>query len=135
MEINEIQKRIDKMPSAMSAKGLVEPEAEFILEANAQSHVRLHWYKDAAARKGYNPSYQYIRQGSIARKLDDADLFIANLPSRKEAQFQEFMTALGGVIDLGKSNGIEVEFLNPLSATMKKLSENALTDQRAKVGG
>ena len=130
MDIEAIQKRIDKMPAAMSAKGLVEPEADFILSANSESYVRLYWYKDRAAKAKYSPSYHYIRQGSISQKLDEADLFIATLPSRKEAQFQEFMTALGGVIDLGKSNGIEVDFLNPLVATMKRLSENAITHQK-----
>ncbi|WP_391564592.1 hypothetical protein [Sinorhizobium meliloti] len=44
---------------------------------------------------------------------------------------KQFMGALANVIDLGKDNGIEVEFLNPLQATMKKLSDNILTDQRA----
>jgi len=56
--------------------------------------------------------------------------FIAELPTAEETKFREFMGALGNVIDLGRKNGIEVDFINPLTETMKRLSENALTDQR-----
>ena len=34
-------------------------------------------------------------------------------------------------IDMGRANGIDVAFVNPLTETMKKLSENALTYQKA----
>jgi hypothetical protein len=43
---------------------------------------------------------------------------------------KEFMTALSDVIELGRQNGIEVDFVNPLVDTMRRLSENILTDQR-----
>jgi hypothetical protein len=131
MDTTAIQKRIDKMPAAMSAKGLYLPEAEFVLNANGNCRVALRWYKSAEDKEYYRSSAEWFRGGSIADQLDAADQFIAGLPSKQETQFREFMGALGNVIDLGKSNGIEVEFLNPLTETMKRLSENALTDQRA----
>lgn len=129
MDTAEIQKRIDVMPAAMSAKGLIEPEASFTATANGQPRVAIHWYRTVADRQKYNGTGEWFREGTILERLDAADAFIAALPGREEVKFKEFMVALGGVIDLGKDNGIEVEFLNPLRATMKKLSENALTFQ------
>jgi hypothetical protein len=131
MDTDAIQKHIDMMPAAMSAKGLYQPNAEFVLEANGKCRVSLNWYKSVEAKDQFNRSYEWFRDGTIAQQIYAADKFIAALPSKDEVRFREFMDALGGVIDLGKKNGIEVEFLNPLVATMKQLSENALTDQRA----
>lgn len=129
MDTAAIQKRIDRMPAAMAAKGLYSPNAEFVLDANGGCRVALRWYKSVEDKQNYRGSFDWFREGSIADQLDAADKFIADLPSKDETRFREFMGALGGVIDLGKDNGIEVEFLNPLRATMKKLSENALAYQ------
>ena len=38
--------------------------------------------------------------------------------------------SLGRLIDQGRDIGIEVDFLNPLTAMMKKLATNALEDKR-----
>lgn len=132
MDTDAIQKRIDAMPARMNAKGLIDPTAEFVLAANGSGRVALRWYNTQADQRAYLGSSKWLREGAIADWLDAADAFIAALPSAEEVKFNEFMGALGCVIDLGKTNGIEVAFLNPLVATMKKLSENALTDQRRK---
>ena len=51
---------------------------------------------------------------------------IAKLKSIDEKKRDDFLKALGRVIDQGRDCDIEVEFLNPLEAAMKKLSENIL---------
>jgi hypothetical protein len=56
---------------------------------------------------------------------------IAALPSLDEARLREFQHDLGKLIDKGRDYGIDVDFVNPLIATAKRLAENALTDQRA----
>ena len=122
MDIATIQSRIDAMVVVMLAKGKKKPDATFSLRSNASFSVCVRWDKP----KDVLGEYKYFR-GDDA--LDQADAFLAELPSPEQAKFNEFMTALGGVIDLGRENGIETEFLNPLSATMKRLSENALTFQ------
>jgi hypothetical protein len=131
MDANEIQKRLDPMPAKMSAKGLIQPKADYVIEANSEGRVSIGWYATVADKNNYRWSSEWFRDGSIAERLDAAEKFIADLPSKEETKFKEFMGALGAVIDLGKANDIEVEFMNPLVATMKKLSENALTHQPA----
>jgi len=130
MDTAEIQKRIDVMPAAMSAKGLIEPRATILLNGNQEPSMLLQWYKNQKDRAACHTTCESFRGSTIPDQLDAGDAFIAALPCREEVKFKEFMSALGGVIDLGRDNGIEVEFLSPLRATMKKLSENALTFQR-----
>ena len=64
--------------------------------------------------------------------LDKAAEFIANLPSKSDMAKADFQKDLAKLIDKGSEIGIEVEFMNPLTAAMKALSENIITDQRAK---
>lgn len=126
--VADVQKRIDAMPSAMSAKGLREPRAEFTLSANSEMRGYLAW-KDK--KNSYGEAYEFIRGKSVSDVLVKLEAFIAKLPAPEEARMKEFMTALSDVIELGRQNGIAVEFVNPLAETMKRLASNILTDQRA----
>ncbi len=64
--------------------------------------------------------------------LSKAAEFVAELPHKSEMAKLDFQKNLAELIDKGNEIGIEVEFMNPLTATMKALSENIITDQRAK---
>lgn len=130
MDYTVIQEQIDRLSDAMIAKGLRKPRAEFELRSHSEPHVLLAYEPYKKSPYGYD-KYEWFRGGAVGEIIAKAAAFIEAQPSLEETKFNEFMGALGGVIDLGKENGIEVEHLNPLMATMKKLSENALTDQRA----
>ena len=67
-------------------------------------------------------------EGVLAKAAE----FIANLPSKSDMAKADFQKDLAKLIDKGSEIGIEVEFMNPLTAAMKALSENIITDQRAK---
>lgn len=129
MDTADIQKRLDMMPAAMAAKGLINPSAEFELNANAGARVWLKWRRPDSDRD-YDMAYHAIEGETTEAKLEAADAFIAGLPSKDETRLRNFMGALGKVIDMGRHTGIEIEFLNPLTESMKKLSENALTYQK-----
>ena len=64
--------------------------------------------------------------------LDKAAEFVASLPSKSDMAKADFQKDLAKLIDKGSEIGIEVEFMNPITAAMKALSENIITDQRAK---
>ena len=130
MDYTVIQEQVDRLSDAMIGKGLRQPRAQFWMKAHEEPQVYLTWV-DAKKKDSYvSDPFEFFRGGTVGEILAKAYAFIEALPSAEERKFHEFMGALGGVIDLGKENGIEVEHLNPLMATMKKLSENALTDQR-----
>ena len=128
MTIADVQKRLDAMPAAMTAKGLRDPKADFTISANSEMRGYAAW-KDK--RKSFGDAYEFFRGKSPADVLAKLEAFIAKLPAPEETRMKEFMSALSDVIELGRSNGIDVDFINPLAETMKRLSSNILTDQRA----
>jgi hypothetical protein len=62
----------------------------------------------------------------------DAHAWIDTIPTAEERAHQAFTASLGRLIDQGRDIGIEVDFLNPLTAMMEKLATNALEDKRNK---
>ena len=129
MNITEIQKRVDHLAAAMVAKGMREPHAEAQIRAHAESQILLRWMAGLDRGMLGDAKYEFTR-GDLAGALDKADAFVASQPSPEQAKQTDFMAALGATIALGNKYNIEVEFLNPLTATMKRLSENVITDQR-----
>jgi hypothetical protein len=127
MNSKEIQKQANALVTEMLDKGLRAPDAHVTIKANAQPYVYLVW-KDA--RRQFGEEYRSIRVDSVSGAIQGARDFIAKIPDAEQRKLEEFMGALGKVIDLGKQNGIEADYLNPLAASMKKLSENIITDQR-----
>lgn len=127
LTIEAVQKRVDAMPAAMSAKGLREPRASVDVRGNEDLQGMLSW-RDT--RSVYDSKYEWVSGKTPADILRKMDAFIAKLPSPEEARMKEFMGALSDVIELGRKSGIEVDFVNPLVETMKRLSSNIITDQR-----
>lgn len=127
MDTKEIQTRLDAMPSAMAAKGLSRPRAEFDIRGNEAMQGMLSWDDK---RSLCSSKYEWVKGKTPTDVLRKMDEFIAALPTPEEARMKEFMTALSDVIELGRKSGVEVEFANPLVETMKRLSCNIITDQR-----
>ena len=128
MDIKIAQKRVNDLAAAMAAKGMRSPNATLMMKANSQPCLHLAW---ADKSQTYGESYDSFHADTVAEAFEAAVQFVANRPTVEQANLNEFMAALGKVIDIGRDNGIEVDFLNPLVATMKRLSENIITDQRA----
>lgn len=132
MDTAFIQKRIDALSNAMTAKGLRQAHACCDVRSNAEPQVYICW-KPASLRgidRYSSDEYQFYT-GPIAEMIDKADAFVATLPDAEKAKLTEFMSALGSLIDIGRESNIDVDFVNPLIKTMEKLSKNVLTDQRA----
>lgn len=123
MNTDDIQKRLDAIATAMTAKGKVRPEARFALNSHAEASVSVHWFK--GPKSFYADDGAYFR-GPIETALAEAEAHVAALPSPEEQRMSDFMAALAETIELGRKNDIDVEFVNPLMALMKKLSKNAL---------
>lgn len=126
MDTTEIQKRIDALVPLMLAKGLKRPIAEFELNSNQTPVLWTKWVKinpDYDGQQEYHAHYA----DNIDAMFAAAQAKIADLPSPDERRQSEFMTALASVIELGRANGIDVQFVNPLTEAMKRLSENAIT--------
>lgn len=124
--INDIYAAINPMPAMLSAKGKVSPEVSFDIEANAGLRITLKW-KKYGATSDWDRDYHVFSGRDFSECLSKAQAHITALPSAEQARLQQFMNKLGHLIDIGKDEGIEVDFLNPLLDTMKRLSENVIT--------
>ena len=62
--------------------------------------------------------------------LQEAHAWIDAIPTAEQRAHDAFTKSLGRLIDQGRDIGIEVDFLNPLTAMMTKLATNALEDKR-----
>lgn len=129
MTIIEMQAVCNELQAALAAKGKTRTVVRFWVESHSQHILTLEWHK-ANSIRDWDTENEYLRADNVSKLIAKARKFIAELPTAEETKFREFMGALGNVIELGRKNGIEVDFINPLTETMKRLSENALTDQR-----
>lgn len=59
--------------------------------------------------------------------ISHAEDFITTLQPIVDAKRNAFIAAVGKLIEQGRDIGMEVEFLNPLTAMMEKLSTNIIT--------
>lgn len=128
--IEQIYAALNPLPAKLSAKGKVKPEVVLKIEANAGISTRLKWQKPFS-KSDWESEYQHITGDSFEDVLTKTEAFIAELPSADQAKLHRFMGELGRLIDAGKSSGIDVEYLNPLIASMKRLSENVITHKRS----
>ena len=128
MNAEQIQQEIDRLVPGLIDKGLRNPRVS--LEFHSGVTVPVVWImhdtKGNAAK-----DWHRIVGDDIPDILANAREFIADLPDPEEAKRQEFINSLAALIELGRENGIDLEFVNPLQATMKRLAENALTHEPA----
>ncbi len=89
-------------------------------------YIALRWKKYGAA-SDWDRDCHVLSGDDFAECLGKAQALIAALPSAEQARLQQFMNKLGDLIDIGRDEGIAVDFLNPLLDTMKRLSENVIT--------
>jgi hypothetical protein len=131
--INDIYAAINPLPATLSAKGKIKPEVSLVMEANAGIAINMSWDKRHATY-AYERDYKTCLGDSFQQALDKAVEFIKELPSAEQAKLHEFMGKLGKLIDAGKSDGIDIDYLNPLLDSMKRLSENVITHQPKRGG-
>lgn len=127
MTQEEMQDAVDTLARLMGEKGLRRPVARIGIVSGAQSRVFLEWGKPESV---HSDEFKFFRADAVSDAIAEAREWIAAQPSPEERHLREFQTALGRVIDLGRANGIDVAFINPLAETAKSLAENAITDQR-----
>jgi len=127
MNVEQIQARLAAIIIAMMGKGLRNPTALFQIKGDERFMVGM------SSGGGYGELdhwYDYPMGDDPEDAFSKAEAIITAMPDANTRNMQVFMGALGKVIDLGRDNGIELDFLNPLTETMKRLSENVITDQR-----
>lgn len=127
MTQDEMQAAVDALAVDMAAKGLRGPEMAIKINSQAAPTVFARWAKHGDT---WSNEYKHFTTGALPDQIAAARAWIDAQPTPEERATREFQAALGALIDLGRENGIAVDFLNPLTAMAKALAENAITDQR-----
>lgn len=124
--IEEIRRDIDGLVILLAEKGKIGPNVS--IEMHSQTERTHLWIRFKNSAQG-DTKLECACGNTVDEALDEARELIRKMPSLKDAQLHEFMSNLGKLIDVGRDYGIEVEFLNPLTETMNRLSENIITFQ------
>lgn len=124
--IAEIYTAINPLTAALTAKGKVSPSVSLVVEANARIAVSMNWVKPHK-QPDWDRNYETFIGDTFEEVLAKTLSFIQQLPTAEQAKLHDFMGQLGRLIDHGKSDGIAVDYLNPLLDSMKRLSENVIT--------
>lgn len=126
LSLADIQRVVDRQRLALSEKGKREAVVEIHINADAPINGYYRWTKG----ESYDWVSHHVNDASVAGVLAKMESQIAALPGAKETAFTEFMNVLAKAVDVGRKNGIDVNFVNPLEKLMKDLSKNALASPK-----
>ena len=130
MNAAELLSEAKRLEKKILDKGYVSPSVTF----------KIHWLSDdLSASMSYQSSSDYASAKQIypSASLEDGwELIISRLDdhidaliSVSEAKKNDFIAAMGRLIDQGRDIGMEVEYMNPLTEMMGKLSTNIITKE------
>jgi len=117
-----------ELQQELTNREMLDPEVTWTISTKDWTPVRLELqYK---VRPDSTTTYKYFTGDDVA-SLDnmviEARQYMKALKSREELDHDEFMLMLGRVMDRAKELGMDEDFVNPLTAMMKKLATNAIT--------
>ena len=129
MNATDIKLKADRIAAVCAAKGYYNPKiVVYINWLGYDLTINLFYCADAHSSQ-VDKFFHGSCDAGIEALLLEAERHIANLPSIEDAKRDAFIAAVGRLIDQGKEIGVEVDFLNPLTALMDKLSTNILTKE------
>lgn len=123
MTETQIQSEVEALMDEMILIGLVNPECSAHIRAAEDPIIYMHWDSELA-------QYGRTELGTgetISEAILGAWKILKSIPAKEDRDRDEFAALLAKAIDKGRDIGIDVDFLNPLTETMKRISENALT--------
>ena len=126
----EIEEAMRSIKKSLNDRDLIDPEVTVTISTKDWNPASFEiQYK---VRDDSTTTYRSFR-GESVNDLDDIIIetraHIKGLKSRTELDHDEFMLMLGRVMDRAKDLGMDEDFVNPLTAMMKKLATNAITSQ------
>ena len=128
MTPTEIYNECLKIEALMTSRGFLRPEVAFFVNFFGGKPYSLK--VEMRTTESYDSSistYPDVQsEDEIPDLFAEAREWVAAQKNPKTLRREQFIANLGRVIDEGNSLGLEVEFMNPLVESMRKLSENVL---------
>ena len=125
----QINKLLEEIKESMTLKGYYMPKATFYVGWLSYELTINVEYRTSAHESSKNIFVHSTFEDGDADLFSKAYEKIDELPSIEDAKRDAFIASIGKLIDQGREIGVEVDFLNPLTEMMKKLSSNAITHQ------
>lgn len=144
MDMTDTYEAIRKLQDKLDAADVHRQQVTLYMWGDGYTAVRFDIeYK---ASDDYNATYETFKRSLTHDEMSEltdrafmskliewfaeAHDWIDAIPTAEDRAHQAFTASLGRLIDQGRDIGIEVDFLNPLTAMMTKLATNALKDKR-----
>ena len=117
----------------MSEKGFVTPSCNFTVRSGSPKYQVDLWVKDGEGPQIGSMGIADYLETFTAETPEDvfaaAMKRVADQPDPETAALHSYMRKLGKVADQGRAAGVPDEYINPVSLTIKAMSENLLTVQ------
>lgn len=126
MTPSEIINTLTKIENAMIYKGYFSPSAAMKINWCGYELTLNIEYRTQASEYAKNQFFHENAKDGMVLLFSRGFDFVEGLPSIQEAKRNDFIASIGRLIDQGRAIGIEVEFMNPLTEMMGKLSTNII---------
>lgn len=122
----------DELAKLMADRGIIIPSAAIEARSGHNSAgVVLNW---ANAQDSYPSQYEFITGETIEEAVEKAEAWVRAQPTAEDRALQDALELTAKALEASRKAGLNTEdgaaFVAQLEAMMKRLSENAITDQR-----
>ena len=122
-DLREIQDRLYAIDAALIEKNYTRPECDLTIEASGDAIV---WIK-CGSHGETDRIFENVDGETLNAVFNAADKYVADLPDMADHKKKEAVKQFGRAVDGLRDAGIDAKFVDPLSDTMKAMSENLLT--------
>lgn len=129
MTPHEIAAALEFIEQRIKDKGYYCPNATFKINWIGYPMTIAIEHRTGPHGTGHNEFIHATLDEGIEAMLSQADTYIAGLVSIEDAKKNAFIAAIGRLIDQGREIGVDVEYMNPLTEMMGKLSTNIITKE------
>jgi len=126
MDHIQLRNALANLEQAVIARGFVSPDI----------YASINWSEFAPYRITFNYQvpggvwhYENFQGDDLLTCLAEAQRYAEGLARPEEAARKDWIASLGRLLDDGRRLDMPVEFINPLEAAMRQLSENIIEDQ------
>jgi hypothetical protein len=128
MTPSEIHAECLSVEQLMTSRGFHRPEVAFFINffAGKDFSLKVEMRTSESWESSISIFPDVQTEGEIPHLFEKAREWVAAQKPPKELRKEQFIASLGRVIDEGNALGLEVDFMNPLVESMRKLSENVL---------
>ena len=124
----DIQRELASLHAALTAKVYRVLGVDLTFSHGAEAKLQM-WYYPV---EGSESRYYYLRGEDISALYAEAAQYISALPCVADLQAEDLRESLATTIEKARKYDMPLDFINPLTASMKRLSENALEDKRGR---